>query len=405
MSDNATGTGSSGDSPNGTGGSGGNRSPGDAGWYDLFSRGARDWLRHNEKVREAVRQHLPQIVAGADVLTGGASTVRVPVKMLEHYRFRLRNSNEQQGVGQGQAKPGDRIGRPQQDSENQRGQGGNEDGGVQYTLEFRIDDIVDWLWEEMNLPNLEAKAGRAKEDDWTREGWDRRGARSRLDRRRSMKESIKRRGVQAAIGTESPSFTDDDLRYRQLAKREQPAMQAVVILLLDVSGSMGERERQISKTFFFWAIQGLRRQYRHLDLVFVAHTSEAWEFEEDEFFKVTGTGGTVASAGLKKVRQIIDERYSPSQYNVYLFYASDGENFPSDQPQAQAALEDLAGDCNYSGFLEVAPLAGNAPDSEIGRLFVDLSRDDDRVGAYRVSGTDDIWNAVRHFFTKASQGA
>jgi uncharacterized sporulation protein YeaH/YhbH (DUF444 family) len=139
--------------------------------------------------------------------------------------------------------------------------------------------------------------------------------------------------------------------------------------------------------------------------VFVAHTSEAWEFEEDEFFKVTGTGGTVASAGLKKVRQVIDERYSPSQYNIYLFYASDGENFPSDQPQAQAALEELSGDCNYSGFLEVAPLAGSAPDSEIGRLFVDLSRDDDSVGAYRVSGTDDIWNAVRHFFTHASQGA
>src|SRR6185436_21056337 len=120
MSDNATGGGGGSDTDQ-------RRSPGEAGWYDLFSRGARDWLRHNEKVREAVRQHLPQIVAGADVLTGGASTVRVPVKMLEHYRFRLRNSNEQQGVGQGQAKPGDRIGRPQQDSDNQRGQGGNED--------------------------------------------------------------------------------------------------------------------------------------------------------------------------------------------------------------------------------------------------------------------------------------
>src|SRR5262245_63749408 len=104
-------------SDNGTGGSGGSRSPGEAGWYDLFSRGARDWLRHNEKVRDAVRQQLPQIVAGADVLSGGASTVRVPVKMLEHYRFKLRSPQEQQGVGQGQAKPGDRIGRPQQDGE------------------------------------------------------------------------------------------------------------------------------------------------------------------------------------------------------------------------------------------------------------------------------------------------
>jgi uncharacterized sporulation protein YeaH/YhbH (DUF444 family) len=218
-----------------------------------------------------------------------------------------------------------------------------------------------------------------------------------------MKESIKRRGVQAASGAESPSFTDDDLRFRQLAKREQPATQAVVILLLDVSGSMGERERQISKTFFFWAIQGLRRQYRHLDLVFVAHTSDAWEFQEEEFFRVSGTGGTVASAGLKKVREIIDERFSPDQYNVYLFYASDGENFPSDQPQAQQALEDLANDCNYAGFLEVAPLAGSVPDSELGRLFVEMARDNPRVGAFRAGSTDDIWGAVRHFFTKAAE--
>ncbi len=377
--------------------------PGD-GWYDLFSRGARDWLRHNDKVRDAVKQHLPQVVAGTDVLNGGASTVRVPVRMLEHYRFKLRPPNEQQGVGQGQAKPGDRIGRPQQDSDNQRGQGGNEEGGIQYTLEFRIDDIVDWLWEEMQLPNLEAKAGKSRDDDWTREGWDRRGARSRLDRRRSLKESIKRRGVQATIGQESPAFTDDDLRYRQLAKREQPAMQAVVMLLLDVSGSMGERERQISKTFFFWAIQGLRRQYRHLDLVFVAHTSEAWEFQEDEFFRVSGTGGTVSSTGLRKVREIIDERYSPAQYNVYLFYASDGENFPSDQSEAYAALQDVAKDCNYAGFLEVAPLAGTLPDSEVGKLFLDLAQREGKIGAYRVNGTDDVWGAVRHFFSSGEAG-
>lgn len=385
----------------GMSGEGGGGGAGDAGWYDLFSRGARDWLRHNDKVRDAVRQQLPQIVAGADVLTGGATTVRVPVKMLEHYRFKLRPPNEQQGVGQGQAKPGDRIGRPQQESD-QRGQGGNEDGSIQYTLEFRIDDIVDWLWEEMQLPNLEAKAGKSREDDWTREGWDRRGARARLDRRRSFKESIKRRGGQSAQGTESPTFTDDDLRFRQLTKREQPATQAVVILLLDVSGSMGERERQISKTFFFWAIQGLRRQYRHLDLVFIAHTSDAWEFQEEEFFRVSGSGGTVASAGLKKVREVIDARFSPSQYNIYLFYASDGENFPSDQPQALAALEDLVSDCNYAGFLEVAPLAGSEPDSEIGKLFMQLAREVATVDAFRANGTDDIWSAVRHFFSKAA---
>src|SRR5258708_33244195 len=76
-------------------------------WYDLFSRGARDWLRHDEKVRESVREHLPQIIAGGEVINETARTVRVPVRMLEHYHFRLRRPGESQGVGQSDGKPGD----------------------------------------------------------------------------------------------------------------------------------------------------------------------------------------------------------------------------------------------------------------------------------------------------------
>ena len=322
-----------------------------AGWYDLFSRGARDWLRHNDKVREAVRAHLPEAIAGGDVLSGGTKTIRVPVRMLEHYHFRLRTPEEQQGVGQGAAKPGDALGQPGGAPASGKGGGGRNDGGFEFLLEFKVDDIVDWLWEEMKLPNLRARAGRAEEADWTREGWDRRGARSRLDRRRSMRESIKRREVQPA---DSPIFTDDDLRFRQLTKREQPATQAVVFFLMDVSASMSDRDRQLAKSFFFWAVQGLRRQYHYLDTVFVAHTTEAWEFNEEEFFKVSGSGGTVTSSGLKKVREIMGARFDPSRYNVYLFYASDGDNASSDRADAEAALDDIAALANYTGYLEIS---------------------------------------------------
>ena len=69
-------------------------------WYELFSRGSRDWLRHSEKIREAVREHLPQVVAGSDIIGDGARTVRVPVRMLEHYRFKLRPDANAQAVGQ-----------------------------------------------------------------------------------------------------------------------------------------------------------------------------------------------------------------------------------------------------------------------------------------------------------------
>src|SRR5690554_4793684 len=80
----------------------------DHGWYDLFSRGARDWLRHNEKVREAVRENLPELLSGSDIMTGnGKRKVQVPVRFLEHYRFRLREADTESGVGQGDVKPGD----------------------------------------------------------------------------------------------------------------------------------------------------------------------------------------------------------------------------------------------------------------------------------------------------------
>lgn len=373
-------------------------------WYDLFSRGARDWLRHDEKVRDSVREHLPQIIAGGDVINDGARTVRVPVRVLEHYHFKLRRPTEQQGVGQGDAKPGDVLGQPSREQGQGKGPGGREDGEIQLLLEIKIDDIVDWLWEEMQLPNLKARVGPSEETEWTREGWDRRGARSRLDRRRSFKELVKRQGAKDAL----PSFTDEDLRFRQLAKRRQPAVHAVVFFLLDVSGSMSDRDRKLAKTFFFWVVQGLRREYRSLETVFVAHTTEAWEFTENDFFQVAGTGGTVASTGLGKVREIIDARFSPSRHNIYLFYASDGDNSVSDRAEARELLHGLAQDACYSGYVEVGSAPARRLSTETGRLWAEAAASGHAAGSFAIDDFDSIWDAVRHFFTaeqKALEGA
>ena len=371
-----------------------------AGWYDLFSRGARDWLRHNEKIREAVRASLPEIIASFDIAGPGGQVVRVPVKMLEHSHFRLRSQDHHEGVGQGDAaQPGDELA-PGRDSTGQRGAGGRNDGDIEFLLEFKVDDIVDWLWEEMQLPNLKARVGRAEESDWVREGWDRRGVRSRLDRRRSLRESVKRRAVQQDL----PAITDDDLRFRQLKQREQPTTQAVVFLLMDVSASMGEPERSLAKSFFFWAVQGLRRQYLHLDTVFVAHTTEAWQFDEEQFFQVSGTGGTIASSGFAKVRELIEERYSPARYNVYLFYASDGDNSMSDRSAAKQELDQLCELVNYAGYVEVAPNGHSGYSaSETRGLVSALAAEQQPVDYVTVTGLDDVWAAVKHFFAHEAQ--
>lgn len=366
-------------------------------WYDLFSRGARDWLRHNEKVRRAVRDQLPELLAQADITGGDRSrTVKVPVRFLEHFRFRLREGEEMQGAGQGDVEPGDRLAQPgaTQDGDAGKGSGGNEEGGVRLVLELKIDDIVDWLWEELKLPNLQPKTGTTRDDDYQREGWNRRGVRSRLDRRRSVKESLKRR----AVDPEGPAFTDEDLRFRQLVMRRKPATEAVVFLAMDVSSSMRDRDRQLAKTFFFWVAEGLRRQYTRLELVFVAHTVEAWEFAESEFFQVTGSGGTVASTAFELVRTIITARYDPARYNIYLFYASDGENFKDDREAAAGSLRELAALSNFVGYVETPVSAARALDSETGHLFQAAAAEALPVGAYALTGDEAVWDAIRAFF-------
>jgi uncharacterized sporulation protein YeaH/YhbH (DUF444 family) len=370
----------------------------EVGWYDLFSRGARDWLRHNEKVREAVEKSLPNLVAGPDVLSGsGGGTVLVPVRMAEHARFRLRDSDNATGAGQGAGEPGQVLkpGQPQPGGQSSGSEAGSGEGDLRFVLELKVEDVLDWLWEELKLPDLKPKTSARQEDqEYVREGWDKRGVRSRLDRRRTVKQAIRRRAIQA----DAAPFTDDDLRFRQLKRRDRPATNAAIIFALDVSGSMGEVERQLAKTFFFFALQGIRRQYAKVEVAFVAHSAEAWEFNETQFFQTSGTGGTVSSTAFKLSREIIQERFDPSQYNVYLFYASDGENLVDDREPASESLRQVCTGLNYGGLIEIRPAYGISPETELAGIFARAQREGLPLGLARVTGREDVWNALRQFF-------
>jgi len=371
-------------------------------WYDLFSRGARDWLRHNEKVRQSVKESLPELVSGPDVLTQPDNrTVKVPVRFLEHYRFRLCDTDTRTGVGQGEGpKEGDIL-RPA--SPNGRGSSGagTGEGGLEFVLEFKVDDILDWLWEELELPHLEPRSGDSVEQaDYVREGIDRRGPRARLDRRRTIKEAVKRRAIQ----TEPIPFTDDDLRFRQLARRPQPLTMAAVIFVLDVSSSMDEWSRKLAKTFFFWALQGIRRQHTRIETTFIGHTVNAWEFSEEEFFSVRATGGTEASRAFALSLDVIEERFDPSRYNVYLFYASDGDNFAADRDGARDRLEKLAELSNFLGYVETSRRSADRLNTEMGRLFSELASRGARADSYAVGAHEDVWDAIRKFFKRQADG-
>lgn len=371
-------------------------------WYDLFSRGSRDWLRHNQKVREAVQQNLPNLVAGPDVMTGGEDrTVQVPVRMLEHARFRLSDANQSySSAGQGKGKPGDVLRQAQPDMGGDEGEGGNNDGEVKLLLEFKVDDIIDWLWEELQLPDLQPKRNTAVTDDeYVREGWDKHGARARLDRRRTVKEAVKRRATQV----NPVPFTNDDLRFKQLVQRRKPATNAVVIFALDVSASMTDAERKLAKSFFFFVLQGIRRRYGKVETRFIAHTTQAWEFSESEFFNVSGTGGTGASTAFKLALELVETEYDPSQYNGYLFYASDGENFTEDRAAATDYLSKLGKLLNYIGYVETVPGSPRTSETEMKMLCTEVERTGAPLGSSILTKHEDVWKAIRKFFVQQQE--
>ena len=372
-------------------------------WYDLFSRGARDWLRHNQKVRDAVQAHLPDLIAGPDLITGPQDrTVQVPVRLLEHARFRLAEPRSATGAGQGDGQPGDVL-RPAHADQGEDGAddgGGNEDGDVRLLLEFSVDDILDWLWDELKLPLLKPKRSSVlEEQELVREGWDKRGARSRLDRRRTAKEAIKRRAMQ-----EHPvAFTNEDLRFRQLVMRRKPGTSAVVFFIVDVSASMTQAERKMAKAFFFYALHGIRRQYAAVETRFIAHTTHAWEFSEQEFFQVSGIGGTIASSAFKLALDLVQARFDPAHYNIYVFYASDGENFTEDRAAAGQTLAQLAGLVNYIGYVETVPGMPRSLDTEMRRLCHELERRGLPVASSVLANSEDVWTAIRTFFVNQAE--
>lgn len=368
-------------------------------WYTLFSRGARDWLRHNQKVRDSVQQYLPDLVAGADLMTGSEErSVHVPVRLLEHARFRLADNpmDTSRNAGQGKGQPGDvlRSTAPLPDSD-EDAEGNDGEGEVRLLLELKIDDLVDWVWEALQLPDLKPKQKINLSDvEFVREGWDKRGARSRLDRRRTVKEAVKRRAIQQ----DPVAFSNEDLRFRQLVHRRKPATNAVVLFLLDVSASMTNAERKLAKSFFFFALQGIRRRYGKVETRFIAHTTQAWEFSEQDFFQVTGAGGTGASSAFNLALNIIESDYDPSIYNGYLFYASDGENFTEDRAAATAGLSRLAEILNYVGYVETVPGSSRVTDTEMKTICAHFEHNGAAIGSCVLNQADDVWKAIRKFF-------
>ena len=149
------------------------------------------------------------------------------------------------------------------------------------------------------------------------------------------------------------NISNDDLRFKTWEETTKYHSNAVVIAMMDTSGSMGAFEKYVARSFFFWMNRFLRTKYEKVEIVFIAHHTEAKEVTEEAFFSKGESGGTICSSAYRKALEIIDSRYPPSQYNIYPFHFSDGDNLTSDNERCVKLVQELMKRSNIFGYGEV----------------------------------------------------
>lgn len=298
--------------------------------WKLKKRGQRDSDRHKELVRDAIKKHGKDLITEYDLIrSDGDKKIKVPIKFLDKYRFKYGRLKDNGGVGHGSpGKPGDKF-KVKEGSDSEDGQAGDKKGERVYDAEITVDELVDILLEELNLPWMDPKNStevEVEKDEVT--SISKKGIYPNIDLKRSLLENIKRNAAKG--NPKVGKFKNEDLRYQDWEVEKEHHSNAAVYCLLDRSGSMTKDKTYIAKSFYFWMVQFLKRRYKKVELVFIAHDVEAFIVEEQDFFKISSSGGTKCSSALKLAYEHMKTNHPPDRYNNYVMMFSDGDNYMND---------------------------------------------------------------------------
>ena len=372
--------------------------------WSLQRKGIIDQDRHKERVRDAIRKNLGSIVSNeAIILSDGKHTVKVPMRALDEYKFRFDHRKKKHvGQGDGKTRVGDVLGRESQPGKGSgNGQAGQDAGTEYYEAEVNIDEIAALVFEDLHLPFLEEKARHAVQSRKTQFNEIRRtGVIANLDKRRMILENIKR-NAREGQGATFGDIKKEDLRFKTWEEVMRFESNAVVIAMIDVSGSMGEFKKYVARSFYFWMVRFLRTKYDNVDIVFISHHTEAKEVSEEQFFTQGESGGTVVSSAYQLALEIIRLRYKPAEWNIYPFHFSDGDNYYSDNEEAVRLADELIGTCNLFGYGEIGEEGSASYRRSSGALlsiFNDRLKSKDRFVGVRIDDKQDVYPALKQFF-------
>lgn len=396
--------------------------------------------RYKSQLKKAVAD-----VAGdsslSDVSGGGKVKVRIPLKEVSEPTFVFGQGGNTERVVPGNRDfvPGDHIPRPKggqgQGGGNQAGQGGGDDA---FTFVLSREEFLNLYFDDLELPEL-LKREISRTTTWKSRnaGFTRTGAPTSLSILRTMKASVMRRMAMQPIlekqaddekaedeeldsysdTLESPSlkpkhkpyvpFLDEvDLRYRNRVTYPEPATNAVMFCLMDVSASMDEAKKDLAKRFYTLLYLFLTRKYEAVELVFIRHTDEAEEVPEEEFFYGKKSGGTEVMPALELMHKIMKERFPAGAWNIYVAQASDGDATSRDAKHSANFLQSqIIPMVRYYAYVETmpTPMFGMARASDLWEQFEPLEEASQGHFAMRkLFNRRDIYPVFRGLFEKKS---
>ena len=401
--------------------------------------------RFMRRYRAQIRRAVADMVADRsirDMERGGK--VGIPVRDLAEPRFRHGAGGEREYVHTGNRdfRAGDRLPRPRGSAGGGAGGSGEGDGSDDFAFVLSREEFMQVFFDDLELPRLARTVlGEMREQRLQRAGYARHGTPANLAVARSLRNALGRRlaltagarrelerarsaaerDAGAAPDADTardaadahlallqrriarvPFLEEIDLRYRHRTTVARPVARAVMFCLMDVSASMDQRRKDLAKRFFTLLYLFLERKYEHVDVVFIRHTDDAEEVDEQRFFHDPKTGGTVVLSALALMARIVEERYARDGWNVYGAQASDGDAFGADPEKSRGFLETtLLPRVRHFAYIEVAD-----EDARITTLSAAYRRIDAPQFAMReVHASGDIWPVFRDLFRRAGAPA
>jgi len=396
-----------------------------------------------KRIDGQIKKALPDIVKNTNVkdLTSSKERVNIPIKGINEPQFTYdKDSGDKKGVHPGNKEyvEGDQIQKPKGGGKGSgKGKGSNDPATSEddFTISISREEFLDYFFEDLELPDMVKKHLNSIVDfKQKRAGYSNYGNPSRLNITKSYKNSMARRmaigmyfdkkikDIEDKLKTDlsddireelikeldklkkmkiGVSFMEDvDLQYNNFEKVAVPTTSAVMFCILDVSGSMGEKEKDIAKRFFMLLYMFLTKQYERIEIVFIRHHTSAKEVTEEEFFNSKESGGTVVFTALELMNKIIKERYA-SNWNIYAAQASDGDVWDRrDAFECYAILDkDILEMVQYMIYIEInRPIEGDLWNSY--KILSDKKKNFE-IG--RIDEVSEIWQVFQNFFKKKTK--